>query len=118
MNLTETEGKLNLIHLPPTAFRYAAGRAYWINLLDTKAKSGTEVADGFLHSVEFSSRDLDNEEFVNTLYKVFFDRQPDAEGFRNWMTALENGTARSEVISGFTSSAEWNDTCIQFGIKA
>jgi len=96
----------------------AVGRLYWINLLSSKAKSGTEVANGFLNSVEFISRDLDNEEFLNTLYTVFFDRKPDGEGFRNWMIALENGTTRSEVISGFTHSAEWNNTCAQFGINA
>ncbi len=96
----------------------ATGRLYWINLLNTKAKSGTEVANGFLHSVEFISRDLDNAEFVNILYTVFFDRKPDGEGFRNWMIALENGATRSEVISGFTSSEEWNNTCGQYGINA
>ena len=96
----------------------AAGRLYWINLLNTKAKSGTEVANGFLNSVEFMSRDLDNEEFVNTLYSVFFNRKPDSAGLRNWMNALENGAARSEIISGFTSSEEWNSMCAQFGINA
>lgn len=94
------------------------GRSYWINLLSSKTKTGTEVANGFFNSVEFTGRNLNNEQFVTTLYKVFFDRQPDESGLNNWVNALNNGASRAQVIAGFTSSSEWNDTCSEFGINA
>ena len=96
----------------------AAGREYWVDLLNTGKSTGTQVANGFFNSVEFASRNLNDEQFVNTLYKVFFDRLPDQSGFENWISALDNGMTRSEVISGFTRSSEWNNTCEGYGINA
>ena len=95
-----------------------SGRAYWINLLNSKEQSGTQVANGFFNSVEFASRNLNNEQFVETLYKVFFDRKPDQAGLDNWINALNNGASRSQVIAGFTASSEWTDTCNAYGINA
>lgn len=95
-----------------------SGRAYWINLLTSKAKSGTQVANGFFGSLEFTNRNLSNEQFVKTLYKVFFDREPDQAGLETWVNALNNGTSRSQVIAGFTASTEWTTTCNAYGIDA
>ena len=95
-----------------------SGRAYWINILNAKEQTGTQVANGFFNSVEFASRNLNNEQFVQTLYKVFFDRKPDQAGLDNWINALNNGATRSQVIAGFTGSSEWTDTCNAYGINA
>ncbi len=95
-----------------------AGRAFWINLLNSKQKTGTEVADGFFNSAEFASRNLDNEQFVTTLYSVFFDRKPSSAEIDNWVNALNGGSTRSQVIAGFTSSAEWANTCMEYAIEA
>lgn len=95
-----------------------SGRAYWINLLTSKAKSGTQVANGFFGSIEFANRNLSNEQFVKTLYKVFFDREPDQAGLETWVNALNNGASRSQVIAGFTASTEWTTNCNAYGIDA
>ena len=95
-----------------------SGRAYWINILNAKEQTGTQVANGFFNSVEFASRNLNNEQFVQTLYKVFFDRKPDQAGLDNWINALNNGATRFQVIAGFTGSSEWTDTCNAYGINA
>ena len=95
-----------------------SGRAYWINILNAKEQTGTQVAGGFFASVEFANRNLNNEQFVETLYKVFFDRKPDQAGLDNWINALNNGATRSQVIAGFTGSSEWTDTCNAYGINA
>lgn len=95
-----------------------SGRAYWINLLTSKAKSGTQVANGFFGSIEFANRNLSNEQFVKTLYKVFFDREPDQAGLETWVNALNNGASRAQVIAGFTTSTEWTTTCNTYGIDA
>ena len=95
-----------------------SGRAYWINLLTSKAKSGTQVANGFFGSIEFANRNLSNEQFVKTLYTVFFDREPDQAGLETWVNALNNGASRAQVIAGFTASTEWTTTCNAYGIDA
>lgn len=94
------------------------GRDYWVDQITNKDASGSAIARGFFNSQEFIARELDNEEFVNILYRVFFDREPDTQGFANWINALENGATRSEVINGFTGSTEWTSMCARFGINA
>ena len=95
-----------------------SGRDYWVDQITNKDASGSAIARGFFNSQEFIARELDNEEFVNILYRVFFDREPDTQGFANWINALENGATRSEVINGFTGSTEWTSMCARFGINA
>jgi len=94
------------------------GRDYWVDQIINKDASGSSIARGFFNSQEFIARGLDNEEFVTILYRVFFDREPDTQGFENWINALENGATRSEVINGFTGSTEWTSMCARFGINA
>ena len=94
------------------------GYEHWINILNSKQLSGTEVANGFFNSAEFASRDLNNVEFVTVLYRVFFDREPDHNGLNYWVRSLQNGMTRPQVIAGFTGSSEWADTCAGFGIIA
>lgn len=94
------------------------GRDYWVDQIINKDASGSAIARGFFNSQEFIARELDNEEFVNILYRVFFDREPDTQGFANWINALENGATRAEVVNGFTGSTEWTSMCARFGINA
>jgi hypothetical protein len=66
------------------------------------------VADGFTNSVEFQARygSLDNPQFVSLLYANALDRAPDAEGLGVWIDALNAGVSRSQVVLGFSESAE------------
>lgn len=114
-----TEGFVNRLYTSalgreadPTGF------AHWVNILNSKELTGTEVANGFFNSAEFASRDLNNVEFVTVLYRVFFDREPDHNGLNYWVRSLQNGMTRQQVIAGFTGSSEWADTCAEFGIIA
>lgn len=74
------------------------------------------MVEGFLNSAEFLARDLDNEDFVETLYTVFFNRVSSDAEVDNWEDALDNGATRATVIDGFAASAEWANTCSGFGI--
>lgn len=94
------------------------GRDYWVDQITNEDASGSAIARGFFNSQEFIARELDNEEFVTILYRVFFDREPDTQGFSNWINALENGATRSEVINEFAGSTEWTSMCARFGINA
>lgn len=94
-----------------------AGRDYWVDMLLGQGYSGSKVANGFFMSSEFASMNLSDEEYISTLYMVFFGRTPDVAGMQNWLNALENGATRSEVLEGFTASAEWGRTCAFYGIN-
>ena len=95
-----------------------AGIANWTNALISGQQSGAEVAYGFVNSSEFRNRDLNNDQFVKTMYKSFFDRNPDAGGYKNWYDALQNGSmTRLQVLEGFTQSKEFKDLCASYSIN-
>lgn len=103
-------------------YTIALGRDYepegfigWCDRLYNKTSNGASVAKGFLLSYEFKNAQHSNEEFVDILYRVFFDREADpyAEG---WVERLEEGESREDIINGFVDSIEWGITCDSFGI--
>ena len=93
------------------------GRDAWVDLIINHNGTGSQVVRGFLNSPEFIGRNQSDEEFVITLYKVFFNRTPAASEVANWTSALANGASRNQVISGFTGSAEWAQVCTYYGIN-
>ena len=93
------------------------GRDSWVDLIINHNGTGSQVVRGFLNSPEFIGRNQSDEEFVITLYKVFFNRTPAASEVANWTSALANGASRNQVISGFTGSAEWAQVCTYYGIN-
>ena len=50
---------------------------------------------------------LSNEEFINYLYDGLFHRTPDAAGYASWLDGLNNGLSRSDMISSFINSSEF-----------
>ncbi|MBO4785378.1 MAG: right-handed parallel beta-helix repeat-containing protein, partial [Lachnospiraceae bacterium] len=95
----------------------ATGINNWTNDLLSGSKSGAEVAYGFVNSGEFRNRDLNNDQFVNTMYMSFFNRQPDPEGYEGWYKDLQNGTkTRLQVFEGFVKSGEFKKLCENYGI--
>jgi len=95
----------------------AGGLASWVNGLLTGRVTGAQVANGFIFSDELMSQNLSNENFLNIMYSAFFNRQPDAGGFKNWLGVLANGASRQYVLAGFVNSLEFNILCSEYGIN-
>lgn len=94
-----------------------AGRDHWVSMLRHTNATGSSVANGFFNSQEFANKKMSNEQFVATLYRVFFDRTASASEIANWVNAMNNGATRSQIIAGFEGSQEWARTCAYFGIN-
>ena len=95
-----------------------AGIANWTNALINGTKSGGEVAYGFVISPEFTNRDLNNADFLKTMYRAFFDREPDDDGYKGWYDKLQSGqVSREQVVAGFCNSGEFNTLCQKYGIN-
>ena len=94
-----------------------AGRDHWVSLLRHTSATGSSVANGFFNSQEFANKKMSNEQFVITLYRVFFDRTASASEIANWTNAMNNGATRAQIIAGFEGSQEWARTCAYFGIN-
>ena len=88
----------------------------WSNQLINHTNDGAGLARGFICSDEFIAKNMRNDDYINTLYKTFFNREPDASGKANWMNALNNGISRNEVLAGFVNSLEFANLCDKYGI--
>jgi hypothetical protein len=66
------------------------------------------IAAGFTHSAEFINKygALSNSQFVTQLYSNILDRTPDSGGFDYWVSNLNNGASREELLVGFAESNE------------
>lgn len=94
----------------------ASGLDYWTDLLTTHETDGAGIAYGFIMSQEFQNRNLSNKDYVNVLYKTFFNRSADADGQAYWLAALANGKPRGYVLAGFVNSNEFDALCDSYGI--
>ena len=65
----------------------------WCEHLLTQDLTPERVAFGFIFSDEAKDRALNDEAFITMLYKMMLDREPDADGLANWVSALRQNTA-------------------------
>ena len=97
----------------------ADGSKFWSDELYSFRRTGAEVGLQFIFSQEFTDRNLSDADFVTVLYRTFFGREPEADGFNYWTSTLANGTNdRMAVANGFVYSQEWADTCARYGIRS
>ena len=100
------------------------GRTYDVNGLEnwcqqvlTNRNNVVDVARGFFFYKEFVDKKLSDTEYVHRLYRTMFNRNEDAAGMLNWMTALNQKKTREFVFEGFTGSAEFKALVESFGLK-
>lgn len=84
------------------------GFLYWIDRYEN-GQSIPSIADSFVGSPEFLARfgALDNGQFVVLVYNRILARQPDRAGYNYWVSRLEAGVPRGELIALFSESAEF-----------
>lgn len=96
------------------------GKKYWTNEVQSGKRTGADCARYFLlEAPEFMKRGLSVEDFVETLYKTFFDRKSDAAGKKGWVSAIKSGKkTRAEVVNDFIESTEWCNICAKYSVKS
>ncbi len=93
------------------------GMNTWPNILISKKGTGASVAKGFVYSKEYIGKNVSDEEYLNMLYRVFLDREADAEGLDTWLGLMEQGLSRDYVFRGFVQSPEYTNICKSYGIE-
>ncbi|MCI7350964.1 MAG: DUF4214 domain-containing protein [Ruminococcus sp.] len=101
----------------------AMGRNYDVNGLNDHTGNYLENRDlyqlayNFIFSQEFIEKNLSDEEFVDVMYRTFFDREADPEGKADWLDRMANqGLTREGVLAGFVGSQECVNLVVKFGI--
>jgi len=96
----------------------SGGLEHWAGSLNNGTKTGAELAEAFVFSEEFENWDTSDSEFVTILYKAFFNREPDINGYNHWMDQIFNNTSRLDILNGFTSAQEFKTLCEEYNILA
>lgn len=95
----------------------ATGYTFWVEQLKSGKLTGSNLVFGFLFSNEMGHHSLTDEAFIKVLYRVLFNREPDAKGLQTWQEALNIGASRKLVFAGFVNSSEWAAKCKAIGIN-
>ena len=93
------------------------GLKYWCDQLDNGTITASNIARFFFSCDEFYSLNYNVDNYVKVLYRVFFNREPDASGYTYWNDQIfYYGATRREVLEGFIASQEWADICASYGV--
>lgn len=94
----------------------AEGKMNWSRWICTGVNTGASCAHGFIFSSEYTSKNTSNADYVTMLYIAILDRAPDEPGLEHWVSMLEGGTSREEILRGFVISNEYRGICERYGI--
>lgn len=89
-----------------------SGVEFWYDII--QHESASSVIFGFLKSMEFIELNLNDDGYVDVLYRTLLGREADAGGKSNWVAALQSGELRETVLYGFLMSAEFADLVGRF----
>ena len=93
-----------------------AGHADWVRWLQDGTVDAKSCAYGFVFSKEMNNKRLSDEDFVKALYRLFMDREGEAEGVAFWQDYLKAGHTRLEVFGGFADSKEFAAIKASYGL--
>ncbi|MBP5492583.1 MAG: DUF4214 domain-containing protein [Clostridiales bacterium] len=97
----------------------AEGKAFWVEQVVKNGFTGADCARFFmLGAPEFLGRNLTDDEFVEVLYKTYFDRDSEPDGKAYWLGRLASGTERAVLVEEFIESVEWCNVCAGYGVKS
>lgn len=92
----------------------ADGLQYWVS---KRAGDGEldRIATSFVSAPEFKQLygALNNTQFVQRVYLNVLGRQPDASGGGYWVSQLDRGLSRGELMIGFSESKENRDATLR-----
>ncbi|MBR2066983.1 MAG: DUF4214 domain-containing protein [Solobacterium sp.] len=95
----------------------AAGFNYWSTGLRSGKETGTSIVKGFFNSNEFKKKPTSDSYFLNTVYSVVLNRQPDPTGMQHWSNRLRVGMTREHVLTQIINSNEFTNLCNHYGIR-
>ncbi len=94
----------------------SSGLQAWTDVLKSGKEQGAKVAQGFIESKEFQERNLDDQTYIQILYRTFLNREADSQGLQAWLNVLNSGLSRMHVFKGFAESDEFTEICQNYGI--
>jgi hypothetical protein len=113
IRVADTDTALSIARLYQTVFDRTpdgSGLNFWIDQWEDISQnlSLSRIADEFVNSDEFVTTygSLDDSAFVTALYDNVLGRNPDDNGLDFWTSQLATGSARADIVVGFSESLE------------
>jgi hypothetical protein len=99
--------------------RYAevGGYNFWVDKLNSDAKSASEIARNFFFSDEFKNKGHNDSLFIDIAYQTLLNRNADQGGRDYWQGQLNSGMTRQELVNGFIGSTEFAGIASDYGIR-
>lgn len=95
------------------------GLNFYVSKLESKEMTGAQVIGYIvLESPEFTNRQLEDEDFIDILYKIIFNREPDEEGKNYWLIKCKEGYSRRWILANMLQAPtnEYYHICERLGI--
>lgn len=93
------------------------GLNYWTGEMIENGMTASRLVEQFAKSPEFASANLSNEEYVERLYETVLGRKSDEGGKQYWVSLMNNGYSRHDILREFTRSAEFAAICASYGVE-
>lgn len=97
-----------------------SGLSYWVDVY-RNGYGLVAISTEFALSPEFVNTygALDDRAFVNLVYRNVLGREPDQRGFDHWMSRMNAGMSRGELMIAFSESEEFrNSTDARIAVRA
>lgn len=88
----------------------------WVSAFLAGKTSGVQAVYEFIFGKNDMVRTLSDDEFVEKLYHIYFNRPSDKGGKTEWLNLLVMGADRMEIAEGFAQSEEFKRRCASYGI--
>jgi len=92
------------------------GFAFWRESIGKGEMTAANLVNEFMTGEEFTARDLTDEQKMDIIYHVMFDRDADEAGMTYWLHYLDCGVSISAIINGFTHSEEFTTLCKKYNM--
>jgi len=93
------------------------GLNYWVGNMLAGSISVISLVQGFFGSAEFNTLQFTESAFLTLVYQALLGRPSDSQGYQHWMSLLQSGKSRLEVLEGFLQSPEFGTFCGKYGIS-
>jgi len=92
--------------------------AHWANMMRSGRATASSVARSFFFSDEMIRRNLNNDQYVRTLYRAILNRTGNNDEVAYWAGQLNSRQSRDQVFTAFVNSEEFNRFCNQSGLNS
>lgn len=96
----------------------ADGYNFWAEKIIRREIHPKDVAHFFISCDEFVNQNRNNEEYIEILYEMFFNRVADEDGKAYWVAEMESGVkSREDAFQGFANSNEFDNVLAMYGFN-